>query len=88
MCAQEVILIKIYAVSKALLLYCFCFVLFCFYSLEVKESDHIVPLKINLYQLHACGQLFYNTVVSVCKNKNIHEQLERNLLFYVMNQFC
>lgn len=62
--------------------------LFCFYTLEVKESDHVLPLKINLYQLHAFGQLFYNTAVNVCKNKNIHKQLEQNLLSYVMNQFC
>lgn len=85
MCTWEVILIKIYVVSKTLLLYCF---FFPFYTLEVKESDHILPLKINLYQLHAFGQLFYKTAVSLCRNKNICEQLEWNLLFYVMNQFC
>lgn len=61
--------------------------LFCFYTLEVKESDHILPLKINLYQVHALGQLFYNTAVNVCTNKNIHKQLEQNLLSYVINQF-
>lgn len=27
--------------------------LFCLYTLEVKESDHVLPLKIKLYQLHA-----------------------------------
>lgn len=62
--------------------------LFCCYALKVKENDHILPLKINLYQLHAFGQLFCNKAVKVCENKNIHRQLEQNLLFSVIDQFC